>query len=87
MRDDPAWMAAENRRMERMAQFEQELVISGYFNVAEEVIPRRTLVGLAADSGYQAGRPAGTSRRTADGGGQPLRADPQAVHITQPCVI
>ena len=68
MRDDPAWMAAENRRMERMAQFEQELVISGYFNVAEEVIPRRTLVGLAADSGYQAGRPAGTSRGTADGG-------------------
>ena len=26
--------------MERMAQFEQELVISGYFNVAEELIPR-----------------------------------------------
>ena len=39
MRDDPAWMAAEHRRMERMAQFEKELVISGYFQVAEEVIP------------------------------------------------
>ena len=39
MRDDPEWMAAESRRMERMAPFEQELVISGYFHVVEEVIP------------------------------------------------
>jgi hypothetical protein len=39
MRDNAAWMAAEGRRMERMAPFEQELVISGYFHVAEEVIP------------------------------------------------
>ena len=35
MRDDPAWMAAEARRMERMAPFESELVISSYFAVAE----------------------------------------------------
>ena len=40
MRDDPEWMAAENRRMERMARFEREFVISGYFHVAEEVSRR-----------------------------------------------
>jgi hypothetical protein len=39
MRDDPAWMAAEARRMERMAPFEAGLVISSYFEVAEEVVP------------------------------------------------
>ena len=39
MRDDPAWMAAENRRMERMAPHELELITSSYFRVAEEVVP------------------------------------------------
>jgi hypothetical protein len=39
MRDDPEWMAAEARRMERMAPYEEELVISSYFKVAEEVVP------------------------------------------------
>ena len=39
MRDDPAWMAAESRRMERMAPHQEELVISSYFHVAEEVVP------------------------------------------------
>jgi hypothetical protein len=35
MRDDPAWMAAENRRMERMAPHEAELITSSYLRVAE----------------------------------------------------
>jgi hypothetical protein len=39
MRDDHAWIAAESRRMERMAPHEEELVISSYFHVAEEVVP------------------------------------------------
>ena len=39
MRDDPAWLAAENRRMERMAPHEEELITSSYFRVAEEVVP------------------------------------------------
>ena len=39
LRDDPGWMAAESRRLERMAPFQEELVISSYFQVAEEVIP------------------------------------------------
>ena len=39
MRDDPAWMAAENRRMERMAPHEAELITSSYLRVAEEVVP------------------------------------------------
>jgi hypothetical protein len=39
MRDDPAWMAAENRRLERMAPHQEELIISSYFQVVEEVVP------------------------------------------------
>jgi len=39
MRDDPDWMAAENRRLERMAPHQNELVLSSYFRVAEEVVP------------------------------------------------
>jgi hypothetical protein len=39
LRDDPHWMAAEARRMERMAPFEEELVISSFFEVAEDVVP------------------------------------------------
>jgi hypothetical protein len=39
MRDDDAWTAAEIRRMERIAPYEEELVTSSYFRVAEEVVP------------------------------------------------
>ena len=39
LRDDPAWMASEARRMQRMAPYESEMVISSYFRVAEEVVP------------------------------------------------
>jgi len=41
LRDDPAWIAAESRRMERMAPCEEELIASGFFHVAEEVTPPR----------------------------------------------
>jgi hypothetical protein len=39
LRDDPAWMAAESRRLERMAPYEEELITSSFFQVAEEVVP------------------------------------------------
>jgi hypothetical protein len=39
LRDDPEWMAAESRRMERMAPYETELLASSFFHVAEEVVP------------------------------------------------
>ena len=39
LRDDPAWMAAESRRLERMAPFQEELIMSSFFRVAEEVVP------------------------------------------------
>jgi hypothetical protein len=32
-------MAAENRRMQRMAAYEEELIVSSFFELAEEVIP------------------------------------------------
>jgi hypothetical protein len=32
-------MAAENRRLERMAPHQNELVLSSYFRVVEEVVP------------------------------------------------
>jgi hypothetical protein len=39
LRDDPAWMTAESRRMERMAPFQEELITSSFFRVVEEVVP------------------------------------------------
>jgi hypothetical protein len=39
LRDDPAWMASETRRLERMAPFQEELITSSFFQVAEEVVP------------------------------------------------
>lgn len=39
LRDDPDWMAAEARRLQRMGAYQEELIVSSYFEVAEEVIP------------------------------------------------
>ncbi len=39
LRDDPDWMAAEGRRLQRMGAYQEELIVSSYFEVAEEVIP------------------------------------------------
>jgi hypothetical protein len=39
LRDDPAWMAAEHRRMERMGRYEEELVLSTFLELMEEVVP------------------------------------------------
>jgi hypothetical protein len=39
LRDDPHWMAAESRRMERMGRYEEELVISTFLELVEEVVP------------------------------------------------
>ena len=39
LRDDPEWMSAEVRRAERMSEFEEELLASGFFHVLEEIAP------------------------------------------------
>ena len=39
LRDDPDWIAAESRRLERMAPFQKEFITSSFFHVAEEVVP------------------------------------------------
>jgi hypothetical protein len=39
LRDDPQWMAAESRRMERMGRYEEELVMSTFLELVEEVVP------------------------------------------------
>ena len=39
LRDDPGWRAAEARRLQRMGAYQEELIVSSYFEVAEEVIP------------------------------------------------
>ena len=43
MRADPDWLAGEARRMERMAEFEEELIISGFFRIAEEITPTNSI--------------------------------------------
>jgi hypothetical protein len=39
LRDDAEWMTSESRRMERMAEFEEEVIASGFFRVLEEIAP------------------------------------------------
>ena len=39
LRDDPHWMAAESRRMERMGRYEEEFVMSTFLELVEEVVP------------------------------------------------
>jgi hypothetical protein len=38
MRDDPAVLSAEDRRLRRIADFEEHVVLNGIFEVAEEVV-------------------------------------------------
>jgi hypothetical protein len=37
MRDDPAWMAGEERRLQRIAPLEESVLLSGVWNVVEEI--------------------------------------------------
>ena len=39
LRDDPAFLEAEGRRMARMAPFEAEVLVNSVFEVVEEVVP------------------------------------------------
>ena len=39
LRDDPSSMAAEHRRMERMGRYQEELVLSTFLELMEEVVP------------------------------------------------
>ena len=38
-RDDPATMAAEARRLQRIAEWEERVLLSGVYEVVEEVLP------------------------------------------------
>jgi hypothetical protein len=39
MRDDPDWMAGEDRRLRRIAPLEESIRLSGVYEVVEEVVP------------------------------------------------
>ena len=39
MRDEPQWMAGEDRRLRKIAPLEQEVELTGVFDVVEEVHP------------------------------------------------
>jgi hypothetical protein len=39
MRDDPDWMAGEERRLRRIAQLEESVKLSGVYEVVEEIVP------------------------------------------------
>jgi hypothetical protein len=39
MRDDPAWMAGEERRLQRIAPLEQDVLLSGVWEVVDEIVP------------------------------------------------
>jgi hypothetical protein len=38
-RDDPETMAAEERRLHRIAEYEERVLLSGVFELVEEVLP------------------------------------------------
>jgi hypothetical protein len=39
MRDDPAWMAGEERRLRRIAPLERSVLLSGVWEVVDEIVP------------------------------------------------
>jgi hypothetical protein len=39
MRDDPDWMAGEERRLRRIAPLEESIRLSGAYEVVEEIVP------------------------------------------------
>jgi hypothetical protein len=39
VRDDPAVLTAEERRLRRIAEFEERVLLNGIFELAEEVLP------------------------------------------------
>jgi hypothetical protein len=41
-RDDPEWMRADAQRRVAMAELEEELVISSYFEIMDEILPPTT---------------------------------------------
>ena len=53
-RDDPAWIRHEVFRLERLDEFQEELMLAGFFHVVEEIephaIPRANAPGAAAPS-------------------------------------
>ena len=42
VRDDASFLAQEARRVERMAAYEETILVNGVFELAEEVIPPRS---------------------------------------------
>ena len=40
MRDDPAWMAGEERRLKRIAPLEESVLLSGVWDVVQEIVPQ-----------------------------------------------
>jgi len=40
MRDTPDWMAGEERRLRRIAPLEESVLLSGVWDVVEEIAPR-----------------------------------------------
>jgi hypothetical protein len=41
MRDEPDWMAGEERRLKRISPLEQSIKLSGVYEVVEEIVPDR----------------------------------------------
>jgi hypothetical protein len=39
MRDSPDWLAAEDRRLQRLSRYQESMRIGGVYDVAEEVTP------------------------------------------------
>ena len=41
MRDEPEWMAGEERRLKRIAPLEESIKLSGIYEVVEEIVPEK----------------------------------------------
>ena len=39
MRDDPEWMAGEERRLRRIAPLEEAVELAGVYEVIDEIVP------------------------------------------------
>ena len=50
MRDDPDWMAGEERRLKRIAPLEESIKLAGVYEVVEEIVPRRSKKPVPSDA-------------------------------------
>jgi len=57
LRDDPVLLGAEEERLERIAQYEEELLFKGFFEIVEELVSPGATQGTAIPASAPPSKP------------------------------